>query len=523
MKGARAMDQHIKIFDTTLRDGEQSPGCSMNISEKIELAKMLEKLNVDIIEAGFAISSPGDFESVKAIAKAVKKPTVCSLARANKSDIDRAWEALQAAKYPRIHIFIATSDIHMQYKLKMTPEKVIEKAVESISYAKKLSPKLEIEFSAEDASRSNKDFLVKIFGEAIAAGATTINIPDTVGYTMPDEFGEIIAYVKENTPGIKNTDISVHCHNDLGLAVANSLAAIKNGATQIETTINGIGERAGNAALEELVMALNVRKDHYGNNKQTQVKTQLLYPASRLLTSITGVQVQQNKAIVGANAFAHEAGIHQDGVLKHRETYEIMSAKDIGMVDNKLVLGKHSGRHAFVDKLKELGIEEPNDVILNELFAKFKELADKKKEVTERDIMALASEESKQFENVYYKIEALHLETGHGIKPTAEITVSRQDEEKINKKLSGNGPVDAIFKTIDSIVGKDKLAIELLDYIVHAVTKGTDALGEVTVRIKKDSSIFTGYGADTDVMVASAQAYLNAINKLITYQKKGLS
>ena len=517
------MAKYIKVFDTTLSDGEQSPGCSMNISEKIELAKMLEKLNVDVIEAGFAVSSPGDFESVKAISKAVTTPIVCSLARATIKDIDRAWEALQEAKRPRIHIFLATSEIHMKYKLKMTANEVIAKAVESIKYAKSLNKNIEVEFSAEDASRSDKEFLVKIFGEAIAAGATIINIPDTVGYTMPAEFGELIRYIKEHTVGIESVDLSVHCHNDLGLAIANSLTAIKNGATQVETTINGIGERAGNAALEELVMALNVRKDHYGPEKQTQINTKLLYPASRLLTSITGVQVQQNKAIVGANAFAHEAGIHQDGVLKHRETYEIMSAKDIGMVDNKLILGKHSGRHAFVARLKELGIEEPNETKINELFTKFKQLADKKKNVTERDILTLAAEETKQLENIYYNIKNLYLETGTDIDPTAEIVVSYQGDQDISKKATGNGPVDAIFKTIDDIVKKDKLNIELIDYIVHAVTKGTDALGEVTVRIKRDSNIFTGYGADTDVMIASAQAYLNAINKLITYNKKGLS
>jgi len=514
---------HIKIFDTTLRDGEQSPGCSMNINEKIELAKMLEKLNVDVIEAGFAISSNGDFESVKAVAGAVTTPIVCSLARTKTEDIDRAWEALQNAKHPRIHTFIATSPIHMEYKLKMTPEQVIEKAITAIKYAKEKSDQIEIEFSAEDAGRSDLDFLVKIFTAAIDAGATIINVPDTVGYTIPGEFGKIIKHLKENIPNIDKAEISVHCHNDLGLAVANSLIAVENGAAQIEATINGIGERAGNAALEEITMALKTRNDYYGKEKTTQINTNFLYPASRLLTSITGVQVQPNKAIVGANAFAHEAGIHQDGVLKHRSTYEIMSAKDIGMVDNKLVMGKHSGRHAFVDKLKELGYGDIDKERMEHLFIKFKKIADKKKNVTERDIMALASEELKYTENRIYQLEHLYLKTGHNIEPTAMMKVLYQNKTTIEETLSGNGPVDAIFKTIDKIVHKEQLKIELLDYIVHAVTHGTDALGEVTVRIQRETSIFTGYGADTDVMVASAEAYLDAINKSLDFDNKRLN
>jgi len=492
----------------------------MNLGEKIELARMLERLNVDIIEAGFAISSPGDFESVKAVAEAVSKPIVCSLARTKTEDIDKAWQALENARHPRIHTFIATSPIHMEHKLKMKADEVIKKAVEAVAYARSLSAKIEVEFSAEDAGRSDKVFLTEIFAAAIEAGATTINVPDTVGYTMPGEFGSLIKYIRENTSGIEKATISVHCHNDLGLAVANSLAAIENGASQVEATINGIGERAGNASLEEIAMALSVRKDYYGEDKQTHVNTRFLYPASRLLTSITGVQVQPNKAIVGANAFAHEAGIHQDGVLKHPGTYEIMKAEDIGLVDNKLVMGKHSGRHAFTNKLQELGFVDIKDENLNILFNRFKELADKKKDVTERDIMALASEEFKQFDNKFYTIDKLHLETGNQVQPTAEITVSYLDEQQLTKKFSGNGPVDAIFKTIDALVNKDQLELELLDYIVHAVTQGTDALGEVTVRIKRGSHIFTGYGADTDVMFASAEAYLNAINKLLDFDNK---
>lgn len=508
----------IKIFDTTLRDGEQSPGCSMNLEEKVELAKMLEKLNVDIIEAGFAISSPGDFAGIQAVAKAVKKPIVCSLARAVKKDIDAAWDAIKEAKKPRIHTFIATSPIHMEHKLKMKPEKVIESAVEAVKYAKAKSDKVEVEFSAEDASRSDKEFLVKIFEATIEAGASVINVPDTVGYTTPGEFGELVKYLKTNIKNIDKAEISVHCHNDLGLAVANSLSAIENGATQCEATINGIGERAGNCSSEEIAMSLKTRQDYYGKDLTTNIDSKYIYPASRLLTSITGVQVQPNKAIVGSNAFAHEAGIHQDGVLKHRATYEIMKAQDVGMSDNKLVLGKHSGKHAFADKLKQLGYDELSEDEIVKAFEKFKELADKKKDVTERDLIALVSDEVKQVEPVY-EFKMLHVEAGNDIKPKAKLAVINKGQE-ISCDTEGNGPVDAIFKAVDEVVKKDALEIELLDYIVHAVTEGTDALGEVTVRIKKDGRIFTGHGANTDVLVASAEAYLNAINKFLVITGK---
>ena len=503
----------IKIFDTTLRDGEQSPGCSMNLEEKVELARMLEKLNVDVIEAGFAVSSPGDFAGVQAVARAVKKPIVCSLARAVKKDIDAAWDALKEAKHPRIHIFLATSPIHMQYKLKMEPKEVVRRAVEAVAYAKAKSKKVQVEFSAEDASRSEKKFLVKIFTEVIKAGATVINVPDTVGYATPEEFGALIKYLKKNISNIKKTEISVHCHNDLGLAVANSLAAVANGATQCEATINGIGERAGNCSVEELVMALEVRKDFYGKDIQTNVNAKFIGPASRLLTSITGVQVQPNKAIVGANAFAHESGIHQDGILKYRQTYEIMKAQDVGISDNKLVLGKHSGSHAFAVKLKQLGYDNLTEQDITNAFERFKALADKKKDVTERDLMALVSDEVKQVES-QYRLEKLHIEAGNDVKPKATMQVWN-NAVIIKSTQVGNGPVDAIFKTIDDIVKKDALGITLLDYIVHAVTAGTDALGEVTVRIKKENRIYTGHGANTDVLVASAEAYLNAINKFL--------
>lgn len=503
----------VKIFDTTLRDGEQSPGCSMNLEEKVELARMLEKLNVDVIEAGFAASSPGDFAGVQAVARTVKKPLVCSLSRAVKKDIDAAWDAVKEAKHPGIHTFIATSPIHMQYKLNMEPKEVVARAVEAVKYAKAKSKKVVVEFSAEDASRSDKKFLVKIFTEVIKAGATIINVPDTVGYATPEEYGALIKYLKKNIPNIKKAIISVHCHNDLGLAVANSLAAVANGATQCEATINGIGERAGNCSMEELVMALNVRKDFYGKEAQTNIDTKFIGPASRLLTSITGVQVQPNKAIVGSNAFAHEAGIHQDGILKYRQTYEIMKAQDVGILDNKLVLGKHSGRHAFAAKLKQLGYDNLVEADIDKAFDRFKVLADKKKDVTERDLMALVSDEVKQVES-QYRLETLHIEAGNDVSPRATMKVWNNGV-LVEASQTGNGPVDAIFKTIDEIVKKDALGITLLDYIVHAVTAGTDALGEVTVRIKKDLRIYTGHGANTDVLVASAEAYLNAINKFL--------
>lgn len=503
-----AKPRKILIFDTTLRDGEQSPGCSMNIPEKIEIAKALEVLKVDIIEAGFAVSSPGDFKSVQAVAEALKDPIVCSLARAVTKDIDAAAEALAKAKHPRIHTFIATSPIHMEYKLKMKPAEVIERAVAAVKYAR--SKVADVEFSAEDAGRSDPKFLVKIFTEVIKAGASTINIPDTVGYTRPEEFGKIISYVMKNVPNIKKAVVSVHCHNDLGLAVANSLEAIYRGAGQVECTVNGIGERAGNCAIEELVMNLKTRKDYY--KAETNIETKHIYKTSRLLSSIIGVEVQPNKPIVGANAFAHESGIHQDGILKKRETYEIMDAQDIGMVDNVLVLGKHSGRHAFVSKLKALGYNLSEQEI-EKAFNAFKELADKKKEITERDLIAIVSDEVTSAPELY-KLELLHIETGNDVQPSARVKVSRKGE-MIDVTEKGVGPVDALLKAIDSAVKRDVEKIDLVDYIVHAVTEGTDALGQVSVRVRDGQKILLGRGAHMDVLVASAEAYLNAINKML--------
>ncbi len=505
----------IKIFDTTLRDGEQSPGCSMNTEEKIEIARMLEKLNVDVIEAGFAISSPGDFASIQAVAKAVSNPIVCSLARALKKDIDAAGAALKLAKRKRIHTFIATSPIHMEFKLKMSPDQVLENAVNAVKLAKTYCE--DVEFSAEDAGRSEPEFLYRVLEAAIGAGATTVNIPDTVGYRLPGEFAKIIVGIKQNVPNIDKAVISVHVHNDLGLAVAESLAAIEQGAGQVECTINGIGERAGNCSLEELVMALRVRKDYFGPGRDTAIDTKYIYKASRLLTSITGVKVQPNKAIVGANAFAHEAGIHQDGMLKHKQTYEIMTPEDIGLPSNELVLGKHSGRNAFKNKLKELGYEL-TDAELNKAFEEFKVLADKKKIVSEMDLEAMVANELKSTYETYV-LKQLHVETGTDIKPAAKLKVLRKGKP-VSLKSTGDGPVDAIFKAIEKATLKDSKGMELLDYVVSAVTEGTDALGEVNVRIKAGKNTFTGHGANTDVLVASAEAYLNAINKMIAFKGK---
>ncbi|GBR75075.1 2-isopropylmalate synthase, partial [Candidatus Termititenax aidoneus] len=496
----------------TLRDGEQAPGCSMNLQEKLEVARYLELLGVDVIEAGFPASSPGDLESVKAIAGMIKNSVVAGLCRCLEKDMAAAREALAAAASPRIHVFLATSPIHMEYKLKMSPDQVLEQAAASVRYAKKFCS--DVEFSAEDASRSNRDFLVRVFTAVIDAGATVVNVPDTNGYAMPREFGELIAYLHKNIPNIHRAEISVHNHNDLGLAVATSLAAIENGAAQCETTINGIGERAGNCSMEELVMALKVRQDYYGKDKQTRINTKFIYPASRLLTSITGVQVQPNKAIVGANAFAHESGVHQDGILKKRETYEIMRAEDIGRADSKLVLGKHSGRHALAIKLKELGYADLQEHEINNIYQKFKVLADKKKEITEWDLEALISDGVKQTEAAAYTLDKLQLQTGNTVQPTAKLSVKYQDKI-LQSTQTGNGPVDAIFKAIDDIIQRGALGIHLLDYVVHAVTEGTDALGKVTVRIKKNQKTYTGNGANTDVLVASAEAYLNAVNKYL--------
>ncbi len=506
------MTNFVRIFDTTLRDGEQSPGCSMNLKEKLEMANQLDKLGVDIMEAGFAIASPGDFASVKSIAKSIKNSSVASLARALTKDIDAAAEALKEAKFPRIHTFIATSDIHMTYKLKMTPEEVLNQAREMVKYAKKYCS--DIEFSAEDASRSNPEFLYRVFEAVIQAGATTINVPDTVGYTSPEEFAALIRGIKQNVPSIDKAIISVHCHNDLGLAVANSLAAIGAGAMQIECTVNGIGERAGNAALEEIVMNLSTRKDLYG--AQTKINTKEIYKTSKLLSSITGVRVQPNKAIVGENAFAHESGIHQHGMLAHKETYEIMTPESIGLNENKLVLGKHSGRHAFEDKVISMGYEL-DDSALTKAFEEFKVLADKKKEITERDIEALVCRKVIQVPE-YYKLDRFVINSGNTITTTSSMRLLTRTGHVLEEVVSSyDGPIDASYKAIDRLVGK-KFMLE--DFVINAVTGGTDAQGEVNVKIKNKDRVYNGHGVSMDIVEASILAYISAINSMLYDQEE---
>ncbi len=500
------MKQQLIIFDTTLRDGEQSPGASMTKEEKLRVARQLERMRVDVIEAGFAAASPGDFDAIHAIAEAIKDSTVCSLARANENDIRRAGEAIKPAARGRIHTFIATSPIHMEKKLRMSPDQVVEQAVKAIGWAREYTN--DVEFSAEDAGRSEIDFLCRIFEEVIKAGATTINVPDTVGYNLPSQFAETIRQLIERVPGADKVVWSVHCHNDLGLAVANSLAAVLAGARQVECTINGLGERAGNASLEEVVMATRTRADIFP--VETRVDTTQIVPASKLVSQITGYPVQPNKAIVGANAFAHESGIHQDGVLKHRETYEIMRAEDVGWSQNKLVLGKHSGRNAFKTRLAELGIDLPSEEALNAAFARFKELADKKHEIFDEDLQALVSDETVTPEQEHYKLIYSQVCSETGEVPEAAVTLALGGIEHKAAAIGG-GPVDAAFKAIEKIAGS---GAELLLYSVNAITTGTDAQGEVTVRLAKGGRIVNGQGADTDIVIASAKAYLNALNKL---------
>ena len=499
------MNDQLIIFDTTLRDGEQSPGASMTRDEKLRIARQLERMRVNVIEAGFAAASNGDFEAVKAVAEAIKDSTVCSLARANEADIRRAGEAVRPAASSRIHTFIATSPIHMEKKLRMSPDEVVEQAVRAIGWARQYTD--DVEFSAEDAGRSEIDFLCRIFEEVIKAGATTINIPDTVGYNVPEQFAATIRTLIERVPNSDKVVWSVHCHNDLGLAVANSLAAVRAGARQVECTINGLGERAGNASLEEIVMAVRTRRDVY--QCDTRIDTTHIVPASKLVSSITGFAVQPNKAIVGANAFAHESGIHQDGVLKHRETYEIMRAEDVGWTANKLVMGKHSGRNAFRSRLLELGVVIESEEQLNSAFARFKALADKKHEIFDEDLQALMNDDSTEPKEHYRLVSSsFHSETGE--QPCARVTLAVDGRER-QVESSGSGPVDAAFKAIESIADSRS---ELLLYSVNAITTGTDAQGEVTVRLARDGKVVNGQGADTDIIVASAKAYLNALNKL---------
>ncbi|HAX40130.1 MAG TPA: 2-isopropylmalate synthase [Clostridiales bacterium] len=504
--------KQIQIFDTTLRDGEQSPGCSMNIKEKIEMARQLEALGVNVIEAGFAAASQGDFNAVRAVAKELQKTRITSLSRALTKDIDSTWEAIRYAKYPRIHLFIATSDIHMEYKLKKTRAEVLEQTAEMVRYAKKYCE--DIEFSAEDATRSDPDFLAQVCEVAIAEGATVLNIPDTVGYTSPEEYGNLFRFLRGSVKGAANVQFSSHCHDDLGLAVANALAAIKAGAEQVECTINGIGERAGNTALEEIVMNLKTRSDYYGAD--TSVATTQIYKASRLLSTITGVKVQPNKAIVGENAFAHESGIHQHGMLANKQTYEIMSPESVGLTTNKMVLGKHSGRHAFNDRIKELGYNVDLDMI-NTLFKRFKDLADKKKTVSDRDIEALVRSILAQEIPKSFALERYVINSGNTITPTSSIALTGVDGARSEKVAIGFGPVDASFNAINKIVGR---AVKLEEYSIGAVTEGRDAQGEVSVKITSEGATAKGYGLSTDVIEASILAYINAINNLIYETKR---
>ena len=506
------MKNRIIIFDTTLRDGEQSPGASMNVAEKLRLANQLEKLRVDVIEAGFPAASPGDFEAVHAISKKIRGVQIAGLARTSVEDIKKAWEAIKEAAHPRLHTFIATSDIHLEHKLRMSRDDVLQEVVNAVRYAKSLTD--DVEFSSEDGSRSDRDFLCRVFEAAIEAGATTINLPDTVGYALPEEFGELISYVLEHTPNIHKAVMSVHCHNDLGLATANTLAGLKAGARQAEVTINGIGERAGNTSLEEVVMSLHTRRSIL--NLSSGINTKEIYPTSRLVSMVTGIVVQPNKAVVGANAFAHEAGIHQDGVLKNKMTYEIMEPETIGLASNRLVMGKHSGRHAFRKRLSDMGY----DLVQSEvdgLFRKFKDLADKRKEILDEDIEALVAEELLRIPDVY-KLEYLNVVSGTVAVPTATVKLLIEGQEAQGAGF-GIGPIDATYNTIAKMTGTRS---RLLRFSINAISDGTDAQGEVTVRLQENGLIALGKGTDQDIITASARAYINGLNRL-EYLKKNPS
>jgi len=499
------MDEKIIIFDTTLRDGEQAPGASLNQKEKLEIAAALLNLGVDVIEAGFPVSSPGDFEAVKAVAKSVKGPIICGLARAVKKDIDTAWQAVKFSQRPRIHVFLATSKIHMKYKLKKAEDEILRLAVEGVKYARKLCP--DIEFSPEDASRSEREFLFKVIEAVIDAGASTVNIPDTVGYAEPQQFGDLIRSIKENVPNIEKAVISVHCHNDLGLAVANSLSAVRNGARQVECTVNGLGERAGNASLEEIVMALETRKDIFGGLK-TGIKKNQIYKTSRLVSKLTGFVIAPNKAIVGMNAFRHESGIHQDGVLKERSTYEIIRPEDVGFYGVGLVLGKHSGRHAFSERLKQLGFHL-DEKQLDKAFLRFKELTDKKKNIFDEDLIAIVDDEI-SIVNSLWQLAGFEVNSGTEITPRAAVNLKKKGTI-LTGASTGDGPVDACFKAIDKITG---IKVKLEDYRLEAVTSGRDALGEVSLKLRIQGRIVSGRSSSTDIIEASLRAYLDAINKL---------
>lgn len=498
--------EKVIIFDTTLRDGEQSPGASLTAEEKLKIARQLKLLGVDVIEAGFPVSSAGDFEAVKKVARQVRGPVIAGLARALKKDIDRAWEAVKYAKNPRIHVFLATSPIHMKYKLRKAKEEILRLAKEATRYAKHYTE--DIEFSPEDASRTEIDFLCQVVEEVIKAGATTVNIPDTVGYAVPEEFGELIKTLYQKVSNIDRAVISVHCHNDLGMATANSLEAIRNGARQVECTINGIGERAGNASLEEVVMAIKTRQEFF--NLETNINTKEIYPTSRLVSNLTGIPVQPNKAVVGGNAFRHEAGIHQDGILKKRATYEIMQPADVGLVTTKLVLGKHSGRHAFVKRLSELGYKF-SDAQIQKAFIRFKSLADKKKEIFDEDLESIIEEEIAKIKEIF-SLEYIHITSGNRTVPTATVRL-KKDDKVIQEAACGDGPVDAAYRAIDRITG---LKCKLVDYRLRAISEGKDALGEVSVKVSSKGKVMSGRGTSTDIIEASARAYINAVNRLLS-------
>ena len=506
------MSEKIFIFDTTLRDGEQSPGASMNMQEKFRLAQQLVQLNVDVIEAGFPVASKGDFDCVKNIADNIRGAQIAGLARCSRQDIDRAWEALKKGENPRIHIFLATSDIHMRYKLKMDRDQVLALAVESVKYAAQYTSN--VEFSAEDASRSDLDFVCKVFEAVIKAGATTLNFPDTTGYALPDEFGAKIAYLMKNISSIDRAVLSVHCHNDLGLAVANSLAAVNNGARQVECTINGLGERAGNTAMEELVMAIRTRADQL--TVHTDIITEHIHPSSRLVSTITGMPVQPNKAIVGANAFAHESGIHQDGVLKERTTYEIMNPVDVGLTKGNLVLGKHSGRHALKDRIEVMGYSLSHEE-LERVFSRFKALADVRKEIFDEDVEAIIMDEIIRIPEVF-ELVSLGVMSGSMKLPTAAVRLMVDGEEKQGAAI-GVGPIDAAYRAIAQLTGTSS---KLHFFSVSSITGGTDAQGDVLVRIEDNGRVVIGYGLDPDIITASAKAYLNGLNRLVYLQKEAV-
>ncbi len=502
------MKNEVVIFDTTLRDGEQTPGATLLIDEKVEIARQLAALGVDVIEAGFPYASPGDYEAVQLVSKEIRGPRIAGLARALPADIEKAWDALRHAEKARIHTFISTSDIQIEHQLKKTRDEVVQMAVDAVTLARSYCD--DVEFSAMDATRSDWDFLCRIFGATIAAGAGTINVPDTVGYTLPDEFGELIRYLKENTPGIDDVVVSVHCHNDLGLAVANSMAAIRNGARQVECTVNGIGERAGNASLEEIVMIVDTHRDTLGLH--TNIVTEEIARSSRMVSRLTGIPVQPNKAIVGVNAFAHESGIHQDAVLKERTTFEIIDPARIGLSDSRMVLGKLSGRHAFRARLEELGYRLDDDEV-NTAFERFKDLTARKKEVTDRDIEAVVALETIAPAELF-RLEAIQVFTGTGLTPTATVTLRRNDET-MQEAACGDGPVDAAYRAIDRITGMRPV---LDTFVIQAVTEGKDALGEVSVTLDIDDRRVSGRGVSTDIIEASARAYLSAINRYLAFK-----